>query len=85
MPSETPTEAAKRAQGLTVLAHQNFGRRHQGALRAAFDRREHREKGHDRLAGADVALQETQHALRRGEIGIDFGHRRALRIGQLIG
>ncbi len=46
-----------------VLPRQDFGRHHQCALCAALDRRGERQQAHHRLAGADVALQQPQHAL----------------------
>ena len=63
------SEAAYR---LEVLACQQLGRRHQRGLRAGLDRGGHGEKGDDGLAAADVALQEPQHAVGIGEIGVDF-------------
>ena len=38
-----------------------------------------------RLARADIALQQAQHALGLGEVGVDFGQRLLLRAGQRIG
>ena len=38
-----------------------------------------------RLARADIALQQAQHALGLGQIGMDFGQRLFLRAGQRIG
>ena len=38
-----------------------------------------------RLAGADIALQQAQHALGLGEVGVDLGQRLLLRAGQRIG
>ena len=44
-----------------------------GAINAAwapaFDRDRHRHQRDDRLPGPDVALQQAQHPVRRGEIG----------------
>ena len=60
-----------------------------GAIKAAcrpasitVGRREQRDHG---LAGADIALQQPQHALRPGQIGDDVVDRLLLRMGQRIG
>ena len=59
-----------------------FGRRHQRRLQAGFHRAQHGQQRHDGLAGADIALQQPQHALRRCHVLFDFGQRLQLRIGQ---
>jgi hypothetical protein len=53
-----------------------------GAINAAC---RHGEQRDDRLARADVALQQAQHALGRGEIGADFAERFDLRRGEAEG
>ena len=58
-----------------MLLGEDFGRRQQGGLRAGFDGAEHRQEGHQGFAGADIALQQAQHLVRGGEVGIDFGDR----------
>ena len=63
-----------------MLTREDFGRRHQRGLRAGFDGAEHGEEGDERLAGADVALQQAQHALRRRHVGVDLAERGDLRI-----
>ncbi len=55
-----------------VLPRENFRRRHQHSLAAGFDRRQHRHQGHGRLAGADVPLQQPQHAVGSGHVGKDL-------------
>ena len=80
-----PGAGRQRRDGGKVLPRQDFGRRHQRRLSAGLDRARHGEQRHDRLAGADVALQQAQHALRLGEIGIDLGEREFLRAGQRVG
>ena len=55
------------------------------ACAAGLDRARHGEQRHHRLAGADIALQQAQHALGLGEIGVDLGQRLFLRAGQRIG
>jgi hypothetical protein len=52
----------QRRDGLDVLARQDFGRRHQRGLLADFGDRGGRQQRHHGLAGADVALQQPQHA-----------------------
>ena len=43
------------------------------------------EQRHHRLARADVALQQAQHALGLGEVGLDLGECRLLAAGQREG
>ena len=74
------SEAANR---LEVLACQQLGRRHERGLRAGLHRSRHSEQGNDSLAAADIALQETQHAVGIGEIGVDLRQRPALRARKL--
>ena len=47
-----------------MLAGEDLGRREQRRLRAGFDRGEHRQQRDQRLARADVALQQAQHRRR---------------------
>ena len=65
-----------------VLLGQHLGRRHQRALVPALHRGEQRRHGHDRLAGADVALQQPVHRVRDGEVGVDLGDRPPLGAGE---
>ena len=60
-----------------MLARQDLGRRHQRGLGAGLDRVEHGEQRHHRLAAADIALQQPQHARRRRHVGGDLGERLA--------
>ena len=71
-----PVEQGAHAGG--VLLGEHLGRRHQRALVTALHRGEQRRDGHDRLAGADVALQQPVHRVRSGEIGLDLADRPAL-------
>ena len=80
-----PGGLGERPHALEMLAREDFGRRHQRRLPARFDDIGHRQQRDDRLARADVALQQPQHALGRGEIGADFGERARLRAGQREG
>ena len=80
-----PALSAERRDGREMLAHQNFGRRHQRGLPPGFDHGRGGQQRHHGLAGADVALQEPHHALRAGQVGDDVVHRAALRRRQRIG
>ena len=77
-----PAASASGAMVLRVLARENLGRRHQRGLAAGLDHRGRREQRDDGLAGADIALEQAQHALGLAEIGIDGGDRPALAAGQ---
>ena len=55
-----------------VLLGKGLGRRHQRALPPALDRPEERVERDRRLARADVALEETLHRRRPGEVGVDL-------------
>ena len=48
--------------GGEMLAGEDFGRRHQRRLPARFDHLGHGDQSHHRLAGADIALKEADHA-----------------------
>ena len=54
----------QRRDGGEMLAHQDFGRRHQRGLPAGLDHGRGGKQRHHGLAGADVALQQPHHALR---------------------
>ena len=75
----------QRRHGVGMLARQHLGRGHQGRLRAALDSHSHGHQRHHRLAGADVALQQPQHAMRGGHVLGDLGQRQALRVGEREG
>ena len=77
-----PAASASGRHALEMLAGEDFGRRHQRRLPSRLDDVGHRQQRDDRLARADVALQQPDHPLRRGEIGADFGDRLRLRAGQ---
>ena len=53
----------ERRDGGEMLARQNLGRRHERRLPAGFDHGRGGEQRHHGLAGADVAMQEPQHAV----------------------
>ena len=54
----------ERRERVEVLAGEDLGRRHQRRLAAGLDRGEHGEQRDQRLAGADVALQQAVHPQR---------------------
>ena len=64
-----------------MLFRQHFRGRHQRGLRARLDRAQHRQRRHQGLAGAHVALQKPQHPPVRGEIGVDLSQSPRLRQG----
>ena len=68
-----------------MLAGKQFGRRHKCGLRTSLDRRRHGEERHDRLAAADIALEQAQHPILASEVRIDLGKRARLRSRQLEG
>jgi hypothetical protein len=67
-----PGGAAQPGQGAKMLAGQDFRGRHDGGLRPGLHRLEHGQHGDQRLAGADIALQQAQHAVGRGEVCLDL-------------
>ena len=69
---------------LRVLLGEQFRRRHQRGLEAGLDDVGGRERGDDRLAGADVALHEAHHRVRHREVGPHFPEDALLRGGQRI-
>ena len=80
-----PALFGERRDGGEMLAHQDFGRRHQRGLAAGLDHGRGGQQRHHGLAGADVALQQPHHALRAGQIGDDVVDGAALRGRQRIG
>ncbi len=68
-----------------VLAREDFRRRHQRALRAAFHRIQQCGHGDHRLARADIALQQPQHARWARHIRFDLADRLLLRSGEREG
>ena len=72
----------ERRHPVEMLARQDFRRRHHRRLPPRFDHLGHRKQGHDRLARADVALQQPDHALFGSEIGTDVVERLPLRAGE---
>jgi len=68
--------------GGKMLLCQNFRGRQKRRLGAGLDGAQHGEEGQNGLAGADVALQEAEHLLRGGEVGVDFAQRLKLAGGE---
>ena len=58
-----------------MLAGENFGRRHERGLAGRLRPRRGGEERDQRLAGADVALQQAQHAVGLRHVGDDVGYR----------
>ena len=65
-----------------VLLGEHLGRRHQRTLVATLHGGQQRGDGDDRLAGADVTLQQPVHRVRRGEVGVDLGDHPPLGVRQ---
>ena len=85
MATRMPAASRQRRDGREMLARQDFGRRHQRRLPAGFDHGRGGEQRHHGLAGADVALQQPQHAVRLRQVGDDVVDRALLRRRQRIG
>ena len=56
-----------------VLLGQHLGRREEGCLAARVDHPQHGAQGDERLARADLALQQAVHRVRAREVGLDLG------------
>ncbi len=65
-----------------MLLGEDFGRRHERHLIARLDRLQRGQRGDDRLAAADVALQQPLHRLGAREIAADLGDDALLRARQ---
>ena len=72
-------------QPVGMLARQNFSRGHHGRLPPRFRSACHGQHRNCGLAGADIPLQQAQHALRLGHVGADLRHGIALAAGQRVG
>ena len=68
-----------------MLARKDFSRRHDGGLRAVFNRAQHGQAGDNGFAAADIALQQAQHAGVGSHVLIDFLQGVFLRAGQFEG
>ena len=69
--------------GAVVLLGEHLGRREEGGLAAGVDHPQHRPERHEGLAGADLALEQTVHRVRLGQVVLDLGPDVALALGQL--
>jgi hypothetical protein len=65
-----------------VLLCQDFCRRHERHLQAVLHGDQRRQQRHDRLAGADIALQQAIHRRRALHVFDDLLQRAALPIGE---
>ena len=77
--------AALAEQALQVgemLFGEELGRRHEGGLETALRREQEADRGDDRLAAADVTLQQAEHRLRAFEVVDDLLHHPLLRAGE---
>jgi hypothetical protein len=75
----------ERRDGGKMLACQKLGRRHECRLAACFDHGRGGEQSHDRLAGANVAVQQPQHPVGLRKICDNVGDRALLRGCQRVG
>ncbi len=65
-----------------MLAREDLGRGHERRLPARFDGARHGQERDGGLAGADIALQEAEHALVGDEVAADILDRAALGAGE---
>ena len=65
-----------------MLLGEELGRRHEGGLQAALGREQQADRRDDRLAAADVALQQAEHRLRALQVVDDLLHHPLLRSGE---
>ena len=77
--------AEHRDDRAVVLLGEHLGRGEQRRLAAGVDDAEHRAQGDQRLAGADLALQQPVHRVRLGEVGLDLRADLALPAGSSKG
>ena len=80
-----PEGSKPRRQLAVMLLGEDLGGSHQGRLITRFDRMQHGQRGHHRLAAADVALQQALHRMRLIEVAGDFLPGTLLRPGQAKG
>ena len=69
----SPSGSTRARERPEVLLGEDLGRRHEHRLASGLHGRQERHHGHDRLAGADVALQEPVHGHRAREVRPDLG------------
>ena len=68
-----------------MLAGEDLGRGEHRRLGAGLDRAQHRQQRDQRLARADVALEQAQHRRGLRHVAADFLDDAALGAGQLVG
>ena len=64
-----------------MLFGEHFRRRHDRRLNAAGDRLETRDRSDDRLAGANITLDQAHHRMRLRQVAQDFVDDALLRTG----
>ena len=84
-PRRMPSGAKRRRKRRRVLPCQHLGRHHQCRLGAGLGRLQHGCQRHQRLAAADIALQQPQHRRRCGQLAVDLGDGPALAVGEREG
>ena len=67
--------AEHRGDRAVVLLGEHLGRGEQRRLAAGVDDAQHRAQRDQRLAGADLALEQPVHRVRLGEVGLDLRRR----------
>ena len=68
-----------------MLAGEDLGRRHEDGLKSVFGRRDRGDRGDDRFARTDVALEQAVHGMRFRHVLHDLPERLFLRLGKLEG
>ncbi len=68
-----------------MLPRQDVGGHHEGGLAAGLRRCHQCHQGHHCLAGADITLQQAQHALARGHVAQDIADGGFLRAREAVG
>ena len=72
---DTASPSSHLRQRAVVLLGEDLGRRHERDLEAVLHRDDRGQQRDDRLAGADVALQQPLHRPRLLHVGDDLGER----------
>ena len=75
-PMRTPSGASHSLNLRQCCSDEDLGRRHDRRLPAGVDRGEAGDRRDDRLAAADVALQQALHRVRLAQVAQHFVHRR---------
>ena len=80
-----PNRVALTLEGGKMLAGEDLGRGEHRRLRAGLDRFEHRQQGDQRLARADIALEQAQHRPLLRHVPADVADDARLGTGELVG